>query len=179
MDANPKHPNALAMTSAMAKQLQAEGVPQSVISRMITASNAERFDATRLMLLAPAKGNNAQQQTLDEVNTPKIQVFVKHSNWGYTDPSPKVVRRITLRDWDENEEWHHRQILTGIPFQVLSQDRHYKPAKKLASMTSITTTHENSSNLIASSIYNPDETKASLKMADQELVRCLNCILGC
>lgn len=28
-----------------------------------------------------------------------------------------------------------RQILTGIPFQVLSQDRHYKPAKKLPSMT--------------------------------------------
>ena len=155
----------------MAKQMQAEGVTLAVISRTINASNAERFDVNRLRLLAASKGVQGQQQRLDEVGKPKIVVLRRHADFGYTDALPKVVRRMTLRDWDSNEELQHRQILTGLPFQILSQDRHYKPGKKLAAMTSITSTQENTANFILSSIYNPDETKASLKLADQELVR--------
>lgn len=123
------------------------------------------------MLQAAEKGTQSKQQTLFEVGAVRVVVKRRHADFGYTDPSYRVVRRALLRDWDSNEERWHRLLQSGIPFRVLSQDRHYKPAKKHAAITSLTSTQENSANLIASTIYNPDETKASLKLADEQLVR--------
>jgi hypothetical protein len=64
--------------------------------------------------------------------------------------------------------------LQGIPFDALSQDRHYKERKRLkkdSDVSSVTTSLENRVGFIAASIFNPTESMLHNSAGDVALVR--------
>jgi hypothetical protein len=159
-----------ASTYAQVKHGYSLGAFATDLAKMVQAANSERFDYARLLSLGIQQGRFNQ--------TCRVQVLNMHIDFGYCALKSKALAELIMKEFYFTDEAKLcRFAMQGVPYQILSGDRHYKEVKHLeggketSGITSITTNVENSSNLIVSMVFNVDETYRSNEQCDASLVR--------